>query len=140
MVWVSSPSVYPCLHACAFLSSASLPSPPFTHKTHRAYQSINQIWQAARLTPSHPQNTPGLSIHQPDMASRPPHPFPPTKHTGPINQPTNQIWQAARILPLLQRRHLLLVTLLLFNSVAAEALPLALDELVPGYVAVRFVL
>lgn len=50
----------------------------------------------------------------------------------------NQIWQAARILPLLQRRHQLLVTLLLFNSVAAEALPLALDELVPGYVAVSF--
>ena len=45
-------------------------------------------------------------------------------------------WQAERILPLLHRRHLLLVTLLLFNSLAAEALPLALGELVPGYAAV----
>lgn len=47
-----------------------------------------------------------------------------------------EAWQAKRILPLLRRRHLLLVTLLLFNSLAAEALPLALDELVPGYMAV----
>lgn len=60
--------------------------------------------------------------------------LPPT-HTH-TKQTPQQIWQARRILPLLQRRHLLLVTLLLFNSVAAEALPLALDELVPGYVAV----
>jgi hypothetical protein len=43
---------------------------------------------------------------------------------------------AASILPLLAHRHLLLVTLLLFNSMAAEALPLALGELVPGYIAV----
>ncbi|EWM20735.1 protein of unknown function DUF21 [Nannochloropsis gaditana] len=39
---------------------------------------------------------------------------------------------AAAILPLLAHRHLLLVTLLLFNSMAAEALPLALGELVPA--------
>ena len=43
---------------------------------------------------------------------------------------------AAALLPLLAHRHLLLVTLLLFNSLAAEALPLALGELVPGYMAV----
>lgn len=61
-------------------------------------------------------------------------PLHPSNHQH--TQIPQQIWQARRILPLLQRRHLLLVTLLLFNSVAAEALPLALDELVPGYVAV----
>jgi hypothetical protein len=44
--------------------------------------------------------------------------------------------QAHRLLPLLNRRHLLLVTLLLFNAAAAEALPLFLDALVPGYIAV----
>ena len=43
---------------------------------------------------------------------------------------------AAVLLPLLAHRHLLLVTLLLFNSLAAEALPLTLGELVPGYLAV----
>ena len=43
---------------------------------------------------------------------------------------------ATALLPLLAHRHLLLVTLLLFNSLAAEALPLSLGELVPGYMAV----
>ena len=47
-----------------------------------------------------------------------------------------EIHYAKRILPVLHRRHLLLVTLLLFNSLAAEALPLFLDNLVPSYVAV----
>ena len=44
--------------------------------------------------------------------------------------------QAKRLLPLLHRRHLLLVTLLLFNAASAEALPLFLDELVPSYIAI----
>lgn len=43
---------------------------------------------------------------------------------------------ATVLLPLLAHRHLLLVTLLLFNSLAAEVLPITLGELVPGYLAV----
>ncbi|CAK9009716.1 unnamed protein product [Durusdinium trenchii] len=42
---------------------------------------------------------------------------------------------ASRILPLVKDHHLLLVTLLLFNTVANEALPVFLDELVPSWVA-----
>lgn len=44
--------------------------------------------------------------------------------------------QAASLLPIVRQRHLLLVTLLLLNSMANEALPLFLDKLVPSYVAV----
>ena len=44
--------------------------------------------------------------------------------------------QAKRLLPLLHRKHLLLVTLLLFNAASAEALPLFLDDLVPSYIAI----
>ncbi len=44
--------------------------------------------------------------------------------------------QASVVLPLIQRHHYLLVTLLLYNSAANEALPLFLDRLVPSYVAV----
>lgn len=44
--------------------------------------------------------------------------------------------QASVVLPLIQRHHLLLVTLLLYNSAANETLPLFLDRLVPSYVAV----
>jgi len=47
-----------------------------------------------------------------------------------------EISQAQAILPLIQQRHLLMVTLLLLNSISNEALPLFLDQLVPGYVAV----
>jgi len=39
---------------------------------------------------------------------------------------------AARILPVLKRHHLLLVSLLLWNALAAEALPIFLDALVPA--------
>jgi len=42
---------------------------------------------------------------------------------------------AKKMLPLLQDRHKLLVTLLLFNTVANEALPIFLDELVPPWAA-----
>lgn len=42
---------------------------------------------------------------------------------------------AERILPLVKDHHLLLVTLLLFNTVANEALPVFLDELVPSWAA-----
>ena len=41
-----------------------------------------------------------------------------------------------QICPLISRHHRLLVTLLLFNSLANEALPIFLAELVPPYVAV----
>jgi len=43
---------------------------------------------------------------------------------------------AKRVLPLIQDHHRLLVTLLLMNSIAAEALPLFLDKLVPSWLAV----
>ncbi len=49
---------------------------------------------------------------------------------------TDEQHQAKRLLPVLKRKHLLLVTLLLFNAASAEALPLFLDELVPSYVAI----
>ena len=44
--------------------------------------------------------------------------------------------QAASLLPLVQQHHRLLVSLLLMNACANEALPLFLDKLVPSYVAV----
>lgn len=40
------------------------------------------------------------------------------------------------LLPIVKRHHLLLVTLLLFNSIANETLPIFLGALVPNYVAV----
>lgn len=43
---------------------------------------------------------------------------------------------AERILPLIHDHHLLLVTLLLMNSIANEALPLFLDQIVPSWLAV----
>jgi metal transporter CNNM len=43
---------------------------------------------------------------------------------------------AEKICPLIAPHHRLLVTLLLFNSIANEALPIFLSGLVPGYVAV----
>lgn len=44
--------------------------------------------------------------------------------------------QAALLLPLVQQHHRLLVSLLLMNACANEALPLFLDKLVPSYIAV----
>eukprot|EP00931_Biecheleriopsis_adriatica_P083949 TRINITY_DN5763_c0_g1_i1.p1 TRINITY_DN5763_c0_g1~~TRINITY_DN5763_c0_g1_i1.p1 ORF type:complete len:1252 (+),score=286.24 TRINITY_DN5763_c0_g1_i1:27-3758(+) len=44
--------------------------------------------------------------------------------------------EVKRIMPLLKDHHLLLVTLLLMNAVANEALPIFLDDLVPPFVAV----
>ena len=43
---------------------------------------------------------------------------------------------ASAVLPIIQKHHLLLVTLLLCNAIANEALPIFLEELVPNYVAV----
>jgi len=43
---------------------------------------------------------------------------------------------ATSVLPLLQNHHRLLVTLLLMNSIANEALPLFLDKVVPSWLAV----
>jgi len=44
--------------------------------------------------------------------------------------------QARAVIPLIQDHHRLLVTLLLINAMANEALPLFLDKIVPGYIAV----
>ena len=44
--------------------------------------------------------------------------------------------QAARILPIISRHHVLLVTIMLFNALANEALPLFLDQLVPSWMAI----
>lgn len=43
---------------------------------------------------------------------------------------------ALAVLPIVKRHHLLLVTLLLFNSIANETLPIFLGELVPNYLAI----
>ena len=43
---------------------------------------------------------------------------------------------AASILPLVKQHHLLLVTLMLYNSLANESLPIFLGSLVPNYLAV----
>jgi len=45
---------------------------------------------------------------------------------------------ARAILPLLENRHFLLCSLLVFNAAANEALPIFLDELVPSWLAVIF--
>ena len=41
-----------------------------------------------------------------------------------------------KIIPIVQKHHLLLVTLLLFNSLANESLPVFLGSLVPNYIAI----
>ena len=43
---------------------------------------------------------------------------------------------AKNIMPLVSNHHYLLVTLLLLNSLANEALPIFLDEIVPSYIAI----
>jgi hypothetical protein len=43
---------------------------------------------------------------------------------------------ANQVLPIVKQHHLLLVTLLLFNSIANETLPIFLGSLVPNYIAV----
>ena len=43
---------------------------------------------------------------------------------------------AARVAPILEKQHWLLVTLLLINSLANEALPIFLNQLVPSWLAV----
>jgi CBS domain containing-hemolysin-like protein len=42
----------------------------------------------------------------------------------------------AKVLPLITNHHLLLVTLMLTNATANEALPLFLDKLVPPYIVI----
>ena len=44
--------------------------------------------------------------------------------------------EGASLLPIVRQHHLLLVTLLILNSMANEALPLFLDKVVPSYLAV----
>ena len=44
--------------------------------------------------------------------------------------------QARKLSPLLKRRHLLLVTLLVGNAAAMEALPIFLDKIVPEFIAI----
>lgn len=53
-----------------------------------------------------------------------------------INGTENDKKNAEKVLPILAKRHWLLVSLLLMNSVAQEALPLFLNVLVPEYLAV----
>mmetsp|Transcript_10928 Transcript_10928/g.36894 ORF Transcript_10928/g.36894 Transcript_10928/m.36894 type:complete len:488 (-) Transcript_10928:42-1505(-) len=48
----------------------------------------------------------------------------------------NERKYASAIKPLIQNRHLLLVTLLIGNATAMEALPIFLDRLVPNYMAI----
>ena len=48
----------------------------------------------------------------------------------------NHFLQAQVIFPILKRHHYLLVTLLLSNATAMEALPIFLDKLVPSFWAV----
>ncbi len=43
---------------------------------------------------------------------------------------------ANKVLPIICNHHLLLVTLMLWNASATEALPIFLDKLVPEYVAI----
>lgn len=43
---------------------------------------------------------------------------------------------ASKLLPLIKPHHLLLVTLMLWNACATEALPIFLDAIVPEYVAI----
>jgi metal transporter CNNM len=43
---------------------------------------------------------------------------------------------ARKVMPIVRRHHLLLVTLLLLNAAANEALPIFLDSIVPSYIAV----
>jgi metal transporter CNNM len=43
---------------------------------------------------------------------------------------------AAKVLPVISQHHLLLVTLMLWNACATEALPIFLNKLVPEYVAI----
>jgi metal transporter CNNM len=50
-------------------------------------------------------------------------------------EPQERIY-AARIIPLVRHKHLLLVTLLLCNAAAMEALPIFLDKMVPSYLAI----
>ena len=47
-----------------------------------------------------------------------------------------ELKQAASLLPIVNQHHLLLVTLLLLNSIAAEALPIFLDNIFPTHLAV----
>ena len=47
-----------------------------------------------------------------------------------------EVAAAEKVLPLIKRHHLLLVSILLFNSVANESLPVFLGALVPNYLAV----
>ena len=44
--------------------------------------------------------------------------------------------QANKVLPIISNHHLLLVTLMLWNASATEALPIFLDKLVPEYIAI----
>ncbi len=61
---------------------------------------------------------------------------PTTLHVLSVGGKPDQQKYAKRIAPLVKRHHLLLVTLLLSNATAMEALPLFLDNLVPEVIAI----
>lgn len=49
---------------------------------------------------------------------------------------TSEAEAASTIIPILRNHHILLVTLLLFNALANEAMPVFLEKIVPPYIAV----
>jgi metal transporter CNNM len=61
---------------------------------------------------------------------------PTTLHVLSVGGKPDEQKYAKRIAPLVKRHHLLLVTLLLSNATAMEALPLFLDNLVPEVIAI----
>lgn len=52
------------------------------------------------------------------------------------NGTSEEIDDAKRILPILERKHLLLATLLLSNALAMESLPIFLDAIMPSSLAI----
>ena len=52
------------------------------------------------------------------------------------NGTPEEIEDAKRILPILERKHLLIATLLLSNALAMESLPIFLDAIMPASLAI----
>lgn len=52
------------------------------------------------------------------------------------NGTADEIQDARRILPIIERKHLMLATLLLSNALAMESLPIFLDAIMPASLAI----
>ena len=52
------------------------------------------------------------------------------------NGTTEEISHANKIIPILEKKHLLLATLLLSNALAMESLPIFLDAIMPATLAI----